>query len=162
MIEDVDFFQVLHQILAHPALFNVAPEAVRGFVHKIVAARLADDGLALDDLVAIRALVGPSVFEDALDGVPPAKVKALVTRFDPHATGLSTPPLRVRHVLALADGSASMSAAPTKKTSKRPPKPKAEEAPAPPAPAAKPGTDAPTRRKRMSGRTAIQVSDRRE
>lgn len=168
MIEAVDYPQVLSQISTHPTLFQAAPDVIRTFVGKVVTSRLADDGIGLNEVVEIRALVGATVFEEALDKVPAAKVKALITRIDQHATSLSTAADRVRHVLALADGSIKISPPPVKKASKRSSKPKAQEPVAPqdalsPAGKASPeGESQPAkRRKRMSGRTAILVSDRR-
>ncbi len=164
MTDRVDFFSALAGVCAHAALFPAGADAARQAVLKIVGAQLAAEDVTLALVTKIRAAVGAGAFAEAVDGVPGTKIKALVARLDPHATGLTTAPARVQHLLALADGSRQPEDATPKKAGKRAGRGKtggADGAPAPTETVADAPMEArPPRKRRMSGRTALAVSDR--
>lgn len=158
MAETSDFFALLAAIGGKAGLFPAGGNLARKAVNEIVRAQLVAEGTDLDALRAIRALLGPAAFAEALDGVPAPKTKALLTRVDPNAPALAQPGDRVKALLALADGSRAPAAKPAKKASSR----KAP-APAPAAPvetAPVDGKPAPRKRK-ITGRTALRVSEER-
>ncbi|MGR7997628.1 hypothetical protein [Xanthobacter sp. ZOL 2024] len=164
MTDRVDFFSALAGICAHADLFPAGADAARQAVLKIVGAQLAAEDATLASVTQIRAAVGAGAFAEAVDGVPATKIKGLVARIDPHASGLTTAPARVLHLLALADGSRLPESASPKKAGKRTGRGKAaspDSAPVPAHTAEEAPTEArPPRKRRMSGRTALTVSDR--
>lgn len=168
MPDEVDFFRILTVVGAEPALFAAARDAARKAVNDIVRLRLALDDTDLGAVRRIRALLDAPAFAEAVDGLPAAKVKALVTRLDPYAAGLSTAPDRIRHLLALAAGTVAPATAPEKKAAGKKPAATrgkkgavvpAADAAAPATPAA--GEPTPKTRRRLTGRTALRVSEER-
>lgn len=160
MAETSDFFALLAAIGGKAGLFPAGGNIARKAVNEIVRAQLVAEGMDLDALRAIRALLGPVAFAEALDGVPAPKTKALLTRVDPHAPALAQPGDRVKALLALADASRAP-AAPAPKPAKKASTRKAPAAPpAPEAAAPVDGKPAPRKRK-ITGRTALRVSEER-
>lgn len=163
MAETSDFFALLAAIGGKAGLFPAGGNLARKAVNEIVRAQLVAEGTDLDALRAIRALLGPAAFAEALDGVPAPKTKTLLTRVDPHAPALAQPGDRVKALLALADASrapTAPAAKPAKKASSRK-APAAAPAPAAPAESAPlDGKPAPRKRK-ITGRTALRVSEER-
>ncbi|MCG5234271.1 hypothetical protein [Xanthobacter oligotrophicus] len=154
MSEETDFFRLIGAIGGNAALFSAAGNAARKAVNEIVRAQLVADGTTLEEVRQIRALLGPAAFAEALDGVPAPKTKALLTRADPHGPALAQPGDRIKALLALADGSRPPAAAPEKPAKKV----ASKKAPAPKEPAA----EAPAPRKRkITGRAALRVSEER-
>lgn len=148
MAEETNFFLLLKAIGTKPALFPAAANAARKAVNEVARAQLSAETTSLDLVKKIRALLGAEAFAEAADGVPAAKLKALVTRLDPHHGALPGAPERMKHFLALADGSAAPSAsAPAKKAAAK-------------KPAAAPVEAEPPRR-RATGRAALKVTDKR-
>ena len=161
MAETSDFFALLAAIGGKAGLFPAGGNLARKAVNEIVRAQLVAEGTDLEALRAIRALLGPAAFAEALDGVPAPKTKALLTRADPNAPALAQPGDRVKALLALADGSrapAAPIARPAKKASSRKAPAPAPAAPVETAPAD--GKPAPRKRK-ITGRTALRVSEER-
>jgi hypothetical protein len=155
MAEATNFFLLLKAIGTKPALFPAAGNAARKAVNEIARAQLVADATGLDLVKKLRTLLGPEAFAEAADGVPAAKTKALVDRIDPHHGPLPGAPDRIRHLLALADGTAAPSEKPAapaarKGAAKKP----AAAAPAEPAEPAAP-------RSRATGRKALRISDKR-
>lgn len=159
MADTSEFFALLAAIGGKAALFPAGGNLARKAVNEIVRAQLVADGTDIEALRAIRAVLGPAAFAEALDGVPAPKAKALLARVDPHAPALTQPGDRVKALLALADASRDP-AAPVAKPAK---KPSSRKAPAPTTPAAEVAPDGkPTPRKRkITGRTALRVSEER-
>ncbi|MFS8038751.1 hypothetical protein ACI7BZ_17645 [Xanthobacter sp. AM11] len=114
MAEETDFFQLLKAIGGEAGLFAAAVPVARKAVNEIVRVQLAAAGTGLDQVKRIRALLGPSAFSEALDGVQPPKLKALMARVDPHASAIADAAERIKALLALADGSRIPSPAPEK------------------------------------------------
>lgn len=168
MAETSEFFALLAAIGGRAALFAAGGNLARKAVNEIVRAQLVADGTDLEALRAIRAVLGPAAFAEALDGVPAPKTKVLLARIDPHAPALAQPGDRVKALLALADASRDPSAPvakPAKKASSRKAPAAAPAAPAtaPAAPVAEVAPDgkpAPRKRK-ITGRTALRVSEER-
>lgn len=161
MAEASDFFALLAAIGGKAGLFPAGGNLARKAVNEIVRAQLVAEGTDLEALRAIRVLLGPAAFAEALDGVPAPKTKALLTRVDPHAPALAQPGDRVKALLALADGSrapAAVAAKPAKKASSRKAPAPAPAAPVETTPAD--GKPAPRKRK-ITGRTALRVSEER-
>lgn len=129
-----------------PACENVARKAV----NDIVRAQLAAETASLDIVKKIRALIGPVAFAEAVDGVPAAKLKPLLGRIDPHLAIPSAAPERIKHLLALADGSVALSAPASGKKSATKKAPAAEQAAAPGG-----------QRRKVTGRAALRVADKR-
>lgn len=160
MDEPQDFFALLAAIGGKAGLFPAGGNMARKAVNEIVRAQLAAEGTGLDALRGIRALLGAAAFAEALDGVPAPKAKALLTRADPHAPAIAQPGDRVKALLALADGSRAP-AAPAEKPARKAASRKAP-ASAPPAAASAGPTEAPAPRKRkITGRAALRVSEER-
>lgn len=155
MDEATDFFALLAAMGAQAELFPAGGNLARKAVNDIVRAQLVAEGTGLDALGAIRALLGPAAFAEALDGVPAPKSKALLARVDPYGPVLALPGDRVKALLALADGSRTPSPA----AEKPPKKVGARKAPAAP-PAAGAAEPAPRKRK-ITGRAALRVSEER-
>ncbi len=167
MADEVDFFNILKAIAAEPALFAPAGDLARKAVNDIVRLRLALDATDLATVRRVRVLIDGAAFGEAVDGLPAAKVKTLVTRLDPHAAGLATAADRIRHLLALATGAAEPSAAAEKKAAAKKPAAARKKAPVEAAeavtPTAEPSAGEPARkpRRRLTGRTALRVSEDR-
>lgn len=166
MDDGTDFFRLLAAIGGKTELFPAAANPARKAVNEIVRAQLAAEGTGLDGLRAIRTLLGPAAFAEALDGVPAPKTKPLLARVDPHAPALAQPGDRVKALLALADGSRAPAAAPEKParkaTSRKAPAGKeAVSRESAPSEAKEPsGAPAPRKRK-ITGRAALRVSEER-
>ncbi|MDI4664206.1 hypothetical protein K9U40_07650 [Xanthobacter autotrophicus] len=163
MGEETDFFQLMAAIGGKAALFSASGHAARKAVNEIVRAQLVADGTGLDQVRQIRALLGPAAFAEALDGVPAPKTKALLTRADPHGPALAQPGDRIKALLALADGSRAPSV-PVEKPARKAASRKAPAGPdaAPKEEAAKDPSAAPAPRKRkITGRAALRVSEER-
>lgn len=162
MAETSDFFALLAAIGGKAGLFPAGGNLARKAVNEIVRAQLVAEGTDLEAIRAIRALLGPAAFAEALDGVPAPKTKALLTRVDPNAPALAQPGDRVKALLALADGSRAPAAKPAKKASSRKAPASAPATPAAPLPEAVPADGKPAPRKRkITGRTALRVSEER-
>ncbi len=165
MAETSDFFALLAAIGGKAGLFPAGGNLARKAVNEIVRAQLVADGTDLEALRTIRALLGPAAFAEALDGVPAPKTKALLARVDPNAPALAQPGDRVKALLALADASrdpAAPVAKPAKKASSRKVSATAPATPSAPPPEAVPADGKPAPRKRkITGRTALRVSEER-
>lgn len=162
MSDETDFFRLLAAIGGKAELFPAAGNPARKAVNEIVRAQLVADGTGLDVLRAIRTLLGAAAFAEALDGVPAPKTKPLLTRVDPHAPALAQPVDRVKALLALADGSRAPAAPaekPAKKTAAR--KAPAAKEPPPKEPAAKTAAEPAPRKRKITGRAALRVSEER-
>lgn len=160
MAEAGHSFAALKAIAAKPALFPAAAEEARKAVNLIIRAQLAAEGTDLALLKKIRTALDGEVFAEALDGVPAAKLKTLATRLDPHAAAPADQQGRIRHLLALADGSVqpAKAPAPTAKATGR----GRRAAPPAPAPAAIPDpAPAEPKRRKIIGRTALRTSEGR-
>ncbi|NMN60210.1 hypothetical protein FHT36_004129 [Xanthobacter sp. SG618] len=158
MAETSDFFALLAAIGGKAGLFPAGGNLARKAVNEIVRAQLVAEGTDLEALRAIRALLGPAAFAEALDGVPAPKTKTLLTRVDPHAPAHAQPGDRVKALLGLADASRAPAAAAAKPAKKASSRKAPAVAPAEPAPLD--GKPAPRKRK-ITGRTALRVSEER-
>lgn len=164
MRDGTDFFQLLAAVGGRAELFSAGANLARKAVNEIVRAQLVADGTSLEVLRAMHVLLGPAAFAEALDGVPAAKTKPLLARLDPHAPALAQPADRVKALLALADGSRAPAAA-AEKPARKPAARKgaaAKDAPAKDVP----GADAPAatpapRKRKITGRAALRVSEER-
>lgn len=156
-------FTALKAISAKPALFPAAADEARKAVNLIVRAQLAAEGTDLATLKKIRGALEASVFAEALDGVPAAKIKTLAARLDPHAHASSDQQARIRHLLALADGTIQPAKAPAQAPVRASGRTRRGAAAEPaPAPAAVPDS-APKepKRRKIIGRTALRTSEGR-
>lgn len=158
MAEETGIFQLLKAIAGKPALFRAALDAARRSINLIVGAQLSADAADLASVRKIAALLGPAAFAEAVDGLPSAKVKALVARIDPLGPAPAAAPERIRHLLALAEGKAQPATAKAKPSSKG--KTTASVRPGEAAPADGKSEAAP-RRRRITGRAALRASDER-
>ena len=163
MGEETDFFQLMAAIGGKAALFSAAGNAARKAVNEVVRTQLIADGTALEEIRQIRALLGPAAFAEALDGVPAPKTKALITRVDPHGPVLAQPGDRIKALLALADGSRAPSL-PAEKPAKKAASKKApagKDAAAKPEAAGEPSAAPAPRKRKITGRAALRVSEER-
>ncbi|QRG05027.1 hypothetical protein EZH22_18065 [Xanthobacter dioxanivorans] len=155
MSDGTDFFRLLGAIGGQAALFPAAGNAARKAVNEIVRTQLVAEDTGLEAVRNIRALLGAAAFAEALDGVPAPKAKVLLGRVDPHGPAFAQPADRIRALLGLADGSRGPSAPPEKPARKAASK-KA------PAAAKEPAAEAPARpKRRITGRSALRVSEER-
>ncbi|MFG1374825.1 hypothetical protein V5F32_21815 [Xanthobacter oligotrophicus] len=163
MSEETDFFRLIGAIGGNAALFSAAGNAARKAVNEIVRAQLVADGTTLEEVRQIRALLGPAAFAEALDGVPAPKTKALLTRADPHGPTLAQPGDRIKALLALADGSRPPAAVPEKPAKKVASKkaPAGKDAAAKDEAAKDPSAAPAPRKRKITGRAALRVSEER-
>lgn len=190
MRDGTDFFSLLAAIGGRAELFSAGGNLARKAVNEIVRAQLVAEGMTLETLRALHALLGPAAFAEALDGVPAPKTRPLLARIDPNAPALAQPGDRVKALLALAAGTQAPAPAPEKPARKPAARKGAKEAvgketagketagkevvgkEAPKAPAGSAGEGAPSatpaaspaaapRKRKITGRAALRVSEER-
>jgi hypothetical protein len=117
---DMDGFLVLGSIAAHRAAFQDVAKEINAAARTLVVKQIKSKGTDLGRLRAIHAALGSDAFNLAMDGLPDAQIKSLLGKLDKHHPELAsfTPEWGRRHILALADGSAS--AAPKSKPAPKP------------------------------------------
>ena len=118
MALDIDGFAVLRSITAHKGAFpDIVAEAAK-VARALVVIQLKTKKTELKSVRGIRTAVGAEPFNLILDGMTESEIKSLFLKIDRHCLepDASKAAWRLRHVRALADGSAE----PAKKT-KAPP-----------------------------------------
>jgi len=128
---DMDGFRVLGSIAAHPTAFRDIAKDINAAARTLVVKQIRSKGTSLGRLQEIHAALGSDVFNLAVDGLTDAQIKSLVGKLDKHHPELASfmAEWGRRHLLALANGSASATPKPKLPPKERPAKKKPATAP---------------------------------
>jgi hypothetical protein len=111
MVAELDGFAVLQRIGSHPHSFVYVKIAVTKAAQDLVTKQLKAKTTTLQDIRAVRKVLGPEQFGILLDGMNDASIKSILTRLDKHHPDLKVSDNRWKrsHLRALFEGAAEPS-----------------------------------------------------